>query len=353
LCIAVLPLLLVAAVFTPLNAGTTALNFEGFSDSTILTTQYSGVTFSGAIVLTAGITLNEFEFPPHSGTNVASDNGGPMTVSFASSVQSFSGYFTYGHSLTLQAFDASNTPVASATSRFSNNEALSGSTGSSPNEFLQVSFAGGISKVTITGDPAGGSFTLDDAAAATAAGATPAAVSVSPFAGAATNQTFTFNFSDSAGWQNLAVTNILVNNFLDGRHACYVAFVPSGASSGSVFLVDDAGDAGGPYQGLVLPGSGSVSNSQCTIAGAGSSVSGNGNYLTLTLAISFSQSFAGNKVVYLAARDANNSGWQALGVWQVPGAAQTTTAAVIGMAPTGGTGTVGTPFIFTFSDTKG
>jgi len=155
-------LLLAVAVPLSLNAGTILADFEGFPDSTVLTTQYSGLSFSNAIVLTAGITLNEFEFPPRSGSNVASDNGGPVTITLAAPVQSFSGYFTYGHSLTLQAFGPTNNLLASAVSRFSNNEALSGATGSQLNELLQVSFSGGISKVTITGDPAGTSFTLDD-----------------------------------------------------------------------------------------------------------------------------------------------------------------------------------------------
>jgi hypothetical protein len=53
------------------SAGSITLDFEGFPDSTILSTQYSGLTFTNAIILTAGISLNEFEFPPHSGVNVA------------------------------------------------------------------------------------------------------------------------------------------------------------------------------------------------------------------------------------------------------------------------------------------
>jgi hypothetical protein len=146
----------------PLRA-VTLLTFEGFADSTILTNQYSGETFGNAIILTAGITLNEFEFPPHSGVNVASDNGGPMTISFTSPVQSFSGYFTYSEPLTVRAFNAASAQVAAATSQFSDNEALSGIAGSSPNELIQVTSAGGIASVTIAGDPAGESFTLDDA----------------------------------------------------------------------------------------------------------------------------------------------------------------------------------------------
>jgi len=155
------------------------LDFEGFPDSTVLTTQYPGVTFTNAIILSAGISLNEFEAPPHSGANVVSDNNGPMTISFESPVLSFSGYFTYYEPLTLQVFTASDAQVASARSAFSINVGCDpgpvclGDPGSSPNEFIQLVFAGGISSVTITGDPLGGSFALDDATITTAASSVP------------------------------------------------------------------------------------------------------------------------------------------------------------------------------------
>ncbi len=142
----------------------TTIDFEGFPDSTILTNQYAGVTFSNAIILTAGISLNEFEFPPHSGANVVADNVGPMAITFANPVTSFSGYFTYAEPLIVQALNAANVEVASATSLFSTNDALFGDPGSSPNEFIQVAFESGISNVTITGGPNGESFTLDDVA---------------------------------------------------------------------------------------------------------------------------------------------------------------------------------------------
>jgi hypothetical protein len=95
---------------------------------------------------------------------------------------------------------------------------------------------------------------------------------------AGSNQTFTF--SNPAGWQNLGVLDVLINSAIDGRQACYFALVPSSASSGSVFLVDDAGDSGAPFAGgFVVPGSGSASNSQCTLSASGSSVSASGNNL--------------------------------------------------------------------------
>lgn len=166
---AVLLLLLAAAAPGSLRAGVIVLTFEGFPDSTSLTTQYPGVTFANATVLSAGISLNEFELPPHSGANVVFDDGGPMTINFASPVLSFGGYFTYYEPLTIQAFDASDAQVALISSFFSINVGCDpgpsclGDPGSNPNEFLQVAFPSGISSVTISGDPAGTSFVLDDA----------------------------------------------------------------------------------------------------------------------------------------------------------------------------------------------
>lgn len=139
---------------------------------------------------------------------------------------------------------------------------------------------------------------------------------VNPVRSSGSTQTYTLTFTDTNGWQDIAVANILVNSAIDGRRACYLAFVPSG---GSLLLVDDAGDAGGPYAGMSLPGSGSVSNSQCAINGAGSSVVSSGSTLTLTLPITFSHSFAGNQVFYLATRsNTANSDWQAVGSVSVP-----------------------------------
>lgn len=173
---ALLLLLGVAAIPFSLHAG--VIDFEGFLDSTILTTQCPGLTFTNTIILTAGISLNEFELPPHSGVNVAFDNNGPISIVFDTPVLSFGGFFTYAVPLTLQAFDATSTQVDSATSALSSNLALSGDPGSSPNEFLSVSSAGGISSLTITGDPGGGSFALDDAAITSSTSAVPEPASV-------------------------------------------------------------------------------------------------------------------------------------------------------------------------------
>ena len=70
-------------------------DFENLSDGTAVTNQILGAAFSNATVLTAGIGLNEFQFPPHSGTNVATDSGGPMGIVFTMHIKDFEGYFTY------------------------------------------------------------------------------------------------------------------------------------------------------------------------------------------------------------------------------------------------------------------
>jgi hypothetical protein len=157
-------LILLFAFFYAKRGDAFVIDFEGLADSTPLTNQYIGldVEFSGATIYTAGVSLNEFEFPPYSGSNVAVDESGPITINFSTPVVSVGGYFTYLSPVTITAYDASNTVVGTATSAFSSNLALSGDPGSSPNEFLQVSFTGGISKITIAGDPAGSSFALDD-----------------------------------------------------------------------------------------------------------------------------------------------------------------------------------------------
>ena len=174
----------------PASADT--IDFEGYADSTIITNQYAGLTFTNAIILTAGISLNEFEAPPHSGVNVLSDNGGPITIDFATPISSFSAYFTYYEPLTLTGFDSTNTEVASVSSAYSINVGCDpgslptclGDPGSSPNELLQMSFLAAITSVTITGDALGGSFAMDDMNYASQASTVPepAGISLLPMA---------------------------------------------------------------------------------------------------------------------------------------------------------------------------
>ena len=83
----------------------------------------------------------------------------------------------------------------------------------------------------------------------------PVVVSVTSTQPSGTSAVFTLKVSDNAGYQNIPVVDLLINNFLNGIQACYVAIIPSGSSNASVYLVDDLGDSGGPYAGsFVLSG---------------------------------------------------------------------------------------------------
>jgi len=129
---------------------------------------------------------------------------------------------------------------------------------------------------------------------------------------------FTFTFADTKGTQDLGVVNVLVNDYLNGQQACYLAYDRSG---NVLYVVNDAGTgllrgSGplGPY-GIFYP----TGNSQCSVTGT-LDYYGPVNTLTLNLQMSFSATFTGNRIVYAAARDstgANNSGWQVVGTVSV------------------------------------
>ena len=144
---------------------------------------------------------------------------------------------------------------------------------------------------------------------------------VNPARSTGLSQNYTFAFTDHDGWADVSIANVLINDAINGIGACYLAVVPASAESATVFLVDDAGHAGGPFHGMVLPGTDTISNSQCAIAGQGSSITAGGNTLTLTLAISFRPVFADNRIVFAAARNAKQtSGWRPVGTtWVVRG----------------------------------
>jgi hypothetical protein len=145
---------------------------------------------------------------------------------------------------------------------------------------------------------------------------TTAVTGMNPPHGSGAGQTlFTFNFFDALGYEDLGVENILINNVLDGRHACYLAFA---RTINVLYLVNDAGDA--LFPGQSLSSAGSIGNSQCTISWAHGAVVGVSNDLALTLNISFNPAFGGARVFYVAARDrneGNNTNWQPIGAWTI------------------------------------
>lgn len=151
------------------------INFAGFSDLTVLTTQDfgDGITFSGAEILTCcdnngGGSLNP-DFPPVGGdvkgANVAFNPTGPMTLQFTTPSDFFEGFFTYNNGLTVTVYNGSNTVIdtvngACGASGSGGDNAVGSGCGS-PDEKVLINDPGMISKIVITGG-SGDNFTIDD-----------------------------------------------------------------------------------------------------------------------------------------------------------------------------------------------
>ncbi|MGA2194319.1 MAG: SBBP repeat-containing protein [Bryobacteraceae bacterium] len=168
------------------------------------------------------------------------------------------------------------------------------------------------------------------------------AVSVTPSTGSGTAQTFSFQFTDTAGATDLTSVSALVNSALTTVGSCEVDYY---RASNILKLLTDSG--GQPSSSLT-PGSGSVQNSQCILNGAGSSVTSSGTTLTLNLALTFQTAYGGVKNVYMEAVGAlGTSGWQQRGTWTVPVTVQT-----VSVTPSAGSGATQT-FSFQFTDSAG
>jgi len=321
-----------------LNAGTASFNISTLaSGNHSLTASYGGdandapSASSPPVVVSVGLepTTTTLSAKPNPGTV-----GQNVTLTATVSPGTATG--------TVSFYDGTNllgtTAMAGGIAAFSTPTLTAG------NHSLTATYSGDSNNATSTSAAVVESVTGTSTAA-------PNPVSVSPAWGTAWSQVMTFTFNDPDGWQDLDVVNILINNFLDGRNACYLAY---SRTAGVLYLVKD--DGGTLSTGLVLGGAGSLSNSQCSVAGAASSASGSGNTLTVTLNMNFTASFAGNKVVYLAARSVGggNSGWQALGVWCLP-FAPTSTIAVGSLTQERSAAPAGTAqtFVATLTDSQG
>lgn len=101
LMVAVLGLLL-----APCCAYATDIDFETIADQVAVGNSYAadGVIFNNALSLTAGFSLNEFDYPPHSGVRAVGDSGGPMEMVFTNPITAFSGWFTWAAPIELDIY---------------------------------------------------------------------------------------------------------------------------------------------------------------------------------------------------------------------------------------------------------
>jgi uncharacterized protein (TIGR03437 family) len=153
-------LLIVASVSA--FGGPVTLSFENLTDGTLLTNQFPDITFENTTIATAGVSLNELEFPPYSGSNVIVNGSKAVTITFSIPIRSFEAYFTYESRLSILAFNLNGDQVGSALSKFESNLALDSASDAKPNEMIGLTSQQGIAKVVISIAASGASFTLDD-----------------------------------------------------------------------------------------------------------------------------------------------------------------------------------------------
>lgn len=175
---------------------------------------------------------------------------------------------------------------------------------------------------------------------------TPQTGTMNPSGGTGSSQTFTITAHHSGGADKLTSLLLVIHENLYGPGACYLSIDPQNSSAN---LVNDA--ATGFSSGLVTPGSGSASNSQCTLSGAGFSIAKLGTTLTVTLPLTFNSSFTGQKYFYEYVSDnsGQNANWATLGAWTTSGGGVPQTGA---LTPSGGAGGVQT-FTVTASHSGG
>jgi hypothetical protein len=150
-------------------------------------------------------------------------------------------------------------------------------------------------------------------------------VSAAPASGSGYSQRFTFTFSSVA---NVDSVNVVINSSLTGASACYVIYEPP---LNTVDLVDDSGTA---IAGRLTPGSGTLSNSQCSIAGT--SVAVIASSVTLSATVTFTPAFAGSKTIWASwySGGQQQGNWQNIGSWTVPSGSSTG----MSVSPPGGAG---------------
>src|SRR5207253_883891 len=112
-------------------------------------------------------------------------------------------------------------------------------------------------------------------------------------------------------------SQILINDYLDGRNACYIGY---DHINNRLYLMNDTGT--GLLAQTVTPnsGTGSVQNSQCIVLGQGTTATPIGTEYMLTVNITFLPAFKGHRIVYAATQTTTggNSGWQAINFINLP-----------------------------------
>ncbi|HZU28084.1 MAG TPA: hypothetical protein VFA04_21315 [Bryobacteraceae bacterium] len=259
----------------------------------------------------------------------------------------------FSPALQVKVTDASNNPVSGATVTFSGPVSGASATFTTP----ALTDSNGLTSVTATANGiVGGPYTVSASVSGVATPANfslsntapppPTVVSVSPGSGTGNPQSFTFTYSDVAGYTDLSSVYAVFNSTVaSGLNGCYFYYLPA---SNVLYLKADNGSTN--LAALTPGGAGSDSNSQCSVSASGISVGHSGTNLTLTVGVTFTSTFTGKKTVYMRAiSSGGTSGFVAKGTWS---AAANQAPAIVSMSPNSGTGNPQS-FTFTYSDPNG
>ena len=171
----------------------------------------------------------------------------------------------------------------------------------------------------------------------------PAVVSVTPNPASGLSNTFALTYSDVAGASDLKLVEVVFNSAVDAPNSCFVEYAPA---ANLLYLLNNAGTG----SSSITPGSGTLSNSQCTITGNGTSVVKSGNNLPLNLDVTASSTFTGKHSLFMFAEDSSEmSSWVNEGTW-TPAANQP--PALVSVSPNPASGLSET-FALTYSDPNG
>jgi hypothetical protein len=188
---------------------------------------------------------------------------------------------------------------------------------------------------------------VDPNSGATAHGV-PAANSVAPNSGSGASQSFTLQYSDSAGGTNLQSVWAYFNATLanPAGNSCLLYY---NSASNQINLLNDTATV---WLSAALGSATTLQNSQCSLHVPTATATPSGNTLTLNVTVTFTPSFVGAKNVYLHAVDVSgaNSSWQQLGSWTVASTAGT--PSTVSVTPGSGSGATQT-FALEYSDTAG
>lgn len=181
---------------------------------------------------------------------------------------------------------------------------------------LDQAFGGGTSTTTqstsSSDTSSSGTSSSSTPPPAAPANVAPSVLAVSPVNNGR-SITFTYTISDANGGSDLSGAGLLLNSALSGQGACWFYYDLNTA------VVSLADDAGANWSSVLQGTSGTIANSQCSIAGTGFGAYRSGNNAIVTVTI-YLKNFTGNKTIYIQSIDHEglSSGYQSMGKWDLP-----------------------------------